>query len=200
MNRKPPSWRKSNTNHKRVSVLGLHVVVLRVSPPLPNINRRGIHQLPETSQYTYLHLLLSRFYATAGDTDHWQDASRILKCLEYGEEHTSELVWLVDSIQVYIPQIEEDFTTRIAEFLQGLVIYLTKFPADERNGDLLRTATVMAAEWPMSRQSSDNGYLPRQRQYILSSQDIQFGEENRETFDLVEPARYYPRLRFVNVP
>jgi hypothetical protein len=125
-------------------------------------------------QNLYLHLLLSQLHATAGDTDHWQDACRILKCLEYSEEHTSELVWLVDSIQLYTLWIEEDFTTRIVEFLRGVVVYLAKCPGDGHNADLLRTATIMAAEWLMSRQSSDNGNLPRR--YILSSQDVHSDE------------------------
>src|SRR5258706_13464291 len=135
-----------------------------------------------TLQNLYLHLL-SQLHATAGDTDHWQDACQILKCLEYSEEHTSELVWLIDSIQLYTLWIEEDFTTRIVEFLRGVVVYLGKCPSDVHNSDLLRTATIMVAEWLVSRQSSDNGNLLRQ--YILSSQDVHSGEGNRETFVLV---------------
>ena len=126
----------------------------------------------------YLHLLLSQLGATAGDADHWQDACRILKCLEYSEEHTSELVWLVDSIQLYTLWIEEDFTTRIVDFLRGVVVYLAKCPRNGRNADLLRTATIMAAEWLMSPQRSDSGTPPLR--YILSSQDVQSDEENRE--------------------
>jgi len=48
--------------------------------------------------------------------------------LEHSEEHTSELVWLVDSIQLYALEIEKDFTTCIVEFLQGVVAYLAKCP------------------------------------------------------------------------
>ena len=141
-------------------------------------------------QNLYLHLLLSRLHATTGDIDHWQEACRILKCLEYGEEHTTELVWLVDSIQLYTLWIEEDFTTRIVEFLRGVVVYLAKCPRDEHNADPLRTATIMAAEWLMSRRSADNGSLPRQ--YILSSQDVYSDEADRETFALVENQRLSP--------
>ena len=126
-------------------------------------------------QNLYLHLLLSQLRATAGDADHWQEVCRILKCLEYSEEHTSELVWLVDSIQLYTLWIKVDF---IVEFLRGVVVYLAKCPSDEQNADTLRTATIMAAEWLVSRQSSDNGNLPLR--YILSSQNVHFGEENRK--------------------
>jgi len=144
-------------------------------------------------QNLYLHLLLSRLYATTEDTDHWQDACRILKCLEYSEGHTSELVWLVDSIQLYTLEIKVDFTTRIVEFLRGVVVYLAKCPRDEHNGDLLRTATIMAAEWLISRQSSDNGnLLPR---YILSRQDVGSDEENQEMFVLVDNQRLSPSER-----
>ena len=138
-------------------------------------------------QNLYLHLLLSQLRTTAGDADHWQDACRILTCLEYSEEHTSELVWLVDSIQLYTLWIEEDFTTRIVSFLRGVVIYLAKCPSDERNADLLRTATIMAAEWLMSRQSSNNRHLPPR--YILSSQDVHSDEEHCEAIVLVENQR-----------
>lgn len=182
MSRKSPNWKKSNTNHKRGSVLGLHAI-LRVVPLLPNLNRKHIHQLPETSLYTYPHLLLSRLHSTPGDIDHWQNACRILKCLEYSEEHTLELVWLVDSIHVYTPRIEEDFTTQIVEFIQGVVVYLTKFPGDERNGDLLRTATVMAEEWLISRQSSENGTSHRRGN---TSYRVRTSSPASETFDLVE--------------
>ena len=142
---------------------------------------------PDLLHNLYLHLLLSRLYATAGDTDHWQEACRILKCLEYSEENTSELVWLTDSIQLYTLWIKEDFTTRIADFLRGVVVYLAKCPNDEQNADLLRTSTIMAAEWLVSRQSSDNGNLPLR--YILSSQDVHSAKGNHEAFVLVENQR-----------
>ena len=135
-------------------------------------------------QNLYLHLLLSQLYATTEDTVHWQDACRILTWLEYSEEHTSELVWLVDSIQLYALEIKVDFTTRIVEFLRGVVVYLAKCPGDEHNGDLLRTATIMAAEWLISRHNSDNGNLPRR--YILSRQNVDSDEDNQEIFVLVE--------------
>jgi len=144
-------------------------------------------------QNLYLHLLLSQLYATTKDTDHWQDACRILKCLEYSEEHTSELVWLVDSIQLYTLEVKVDFTTRIVEFLRGIVVYLAKCPRDEHNEDLLRTATIMAAEWLISRQSSDNGNLPPR--YILSHQDVGSDEENQEMFVLVDNQRLSPSER-----
>ena len=140
-------------------------------------------------QNLYLHLL-SQLHAPAGDTDHWQDACRILKCLEYSAEHTSELVWLVDSIQLYTLWIKEDFTTRIVEFLRGVVVYLAKCPSNEHNGDLLRTATIIVAEWLVSRQSSDDGNFPRQ--YILSGHDVHSGEGNREMFVLVNNQRLSP--------
>src|SRR5258706_2498698 len=140
-------------------------------------------------QSLYLRLL-SQLHAIAGDTDHWQDACQVLKCLEYSEEHTSELVWLVDSIQLYTLWIEEDFTTRIVEFLRGVVVYLAKCPSDEHNADLLRTATIMVAEWLVSRRSSNNGNIPLQ--YILSSQDAHSGEANRKMFVLVENQRLSP--------
>ena len=145
-------------------------------------------------QNLYLHLLLSQLHATNGDTDHWQEACRILKCLEYSEEHTSELVWLIDSIQLYTLWIKDDFTSRIIEFLRGVVIYLAKCPSDEHNGDLLRTATIMAVEWLMSRRSSDDGN--RRQRYLLSSQDAHSGEGNRRTFDLVENQKLSPAERF----
>jgi len=144
-------------------------------------------------QNLYLHLFFSQLYATTEVTGHWQDACRILKCLEYSEEHTSELVWLVDSIQLYTPEIKEDFTTRIVEFLRGVVVYLAKCPNDDHNGDLLRTATIMAAEWLVSRQGSDNGNPPRQ--YILSGQDVDSDEENQEMFVLVDNQRLSPSER-----
>jgi len=137
-------------------------------------------------QNLYLHLLLSHLCATTEDTDHWQDACRILKCLEYSEEHTSELVWLVDSIQLYTLGIKQGFTTRVVEFLRGVVVYLAKCPGDEHNGDLLRTATIMAAEWLISRQRSNNRNLPLR--YILSRQDVDSGE-NQEMFVLVDNRR-----------
>jgi hypothetical protein len=144
-------------------------------------------------QNLYLHLLLSQLYATAEDTDHWQDACRILKCLGYSEEHTSELVWLVDSIQLYTLGIKENFTTRIVEFLRGVVVYLAKCPGDDHNGDLLRTATIMAAEWLVSCQSSDNGNLPPR--YILSRQDVHSNGENQEMFVLVDNQTLCPSER-----
>jgi hypothetical protein len=134
-------------------------------------------------QNLYLHLLLSQLYATPEDTDHWQDACRILKCLEYNEENTSELVWLVDSIQLYTLEMGGDFTSRIVEFLRGVVVYLAKCVGNENNVDLLRTATVMAEEWLISRQSPNNGNFPRR--YILSHQDVDSGKANRKTFVLV---------------
>jgi len=164
----------------------------------PRVNRdtKRAYSTIKTSnplQNLYLHLLLSQLYSTTEDTDHWQDACRILKCLEYSEEHTSELVWLVDSIQLYTLEIKEDFTTRIVEFLRGVVVYLAKCPGDEHNGDLLRTATIMAAEWLISRQTSDNGNLPRQ--YILSRQNVDSDEENQEMFVLVNNQRLSPSER-----
>jgi len=144
-------------------------------------------------QNLYLHLLLSQLYATTDDTNHWQDACQILKCLEYSEEHTSELVWLVDSIQLYTLETNGDSTIRIVEFLRGVVVYLAKCPGDEHNGDLLRTATIMAAEWLISRQSFDNGNL--QRRYILSRQDVDSDEENKEVFVLVDNQRLSPSER-----
>jgi hypothetical protein len=148
---------------------------------------KGAYSTIKTSdplQNLYLLLLLSRLHVTTEDTDHWQDACRILKCLEYSEENTSELVWLVDSIQLYTLEIKEDFTTRIVEFLRGVVVYLAKCPGDNHNGDLLRTATIMAAEWLISCQSPDNGNLPRR--YILSRQDVHSDGKNREMFALVD--------------
>ena len=138
-------------------------------------------------QNLYLHLLLSQLHVTGRDTDHWQDACRILRCLEYTEEHTSELLWLVDSIQLYTPWIKEDLTTRIVEFLQGVVVYLTKCPGDEHNGDFLRTATIIAAKWLISRQVLDQGGLPWQ--YILWSRDVHSSEANRETFVIADNLR-----------
>src|SRR5258706_1508408 len=135
----------------------------------------------------YLHLLLAQLHASAGDMDHWQGVCRILKCLEYSEENTSELVWLVDSIQLYTLWIEEDFTTRIVEFLRGVVVYLAKCPSSEHDIPLLRTAIIIAAEWLMSRQRSDNGNPPLR--YILSSQDVYSDEANQEMFVLVENQR-----------
>jgi len=144
-------------------------------------------------QNLYLHLLLSQLYATTDDTDHWQEACRILRCLEYSEEQTSEIVWLVDSIQLYTLEINGDFTTRVVEFLRGVVVYLAKCPGDEHNGDLLRTATIMAAEWLISRQSSENGN--HQRRYILSRQDVDSDKENQEMFVLVDNQRLPPSER-----
>jgi len=165
----------------------------------PRVNKEAMraYSTIKTSnplQSLYLHLLLSQLYATTEATDHWQDACRILKCLEYSEEHTSELVWLVDSIQLYTLEIKENFTTRIVEFLRGVVVYLAKCPNDEHNGDLLRTATIMAAEWLISRQGSDNGNLPRW--YILSRQDVDSDEENQEMFVLVDNQRLSQSERF----
>ena len=134
-------------------------------------------------QNLYLHMLLSQFDASAGDMDHWQEACRTLKGLEYSEEHTSELVWLVDSIQLYTLWIEENFTTWIVEFLRGVLVYLVKCPGGEHTAGPLRTAIIMAAGWLMSRQSSDDGNLPRQ--YILSSHVVHPDEANREMFVLV---------------
>jgi len=146
-------------------------------------------------QNLYLHLLLSQLCATTEVTGHWQDAGRILKCLEYeySEENTSELMWLVDSIQLYTLEIKEDFTTRTVEFLRGVVVYLAKCPNDDNNGDLLRTAIIMAAEWLVSRQTSDNGNLPRQ--YILSRQDVDSDEQDQEMFVLVDHQRLSPSER-----
>ena len=138
-------------------------------------------------QNLYLHLLLSRLHATTEATDHWHDACRMIKCLEHSKEHTSELVWLVDSIQIYALEIEEGFTTRIVEFLRGVVVYLAKCPSDEQNGDLLRTSTIMAAEWLISRQSPDNGTLTQR--YLLSRQAVQSDEANSKTFVLVNNQR-----------
>ena len=135
-------------------------------------------------QNLYLHLLLSQFHARFEDTDHWQDACRILRDLEYSKEHTSELLWLVDSIQLYTLGIKGDFTTRIVEFLRGVVVYLAKCPGDENNGDLLRTAAIMAAEWLISLQSSDNGNPPWK--YILSRQGVHSGKTDQKAFVLVE--------------
>ena len=151
-----------------------------------NSEAKRVYSTIKTShllQNLYLHLLLSQIHAT-GDTDHWQDACQILKYLEYSEEHTSELVWLVDSIELYTPWVKEDFTTQIVEFLQGVVVYLTKCPGDEHNVDLLQTATIMAAERLKSRQRS-NIENPSP-QYILSSQDVHSDERYRDTFALVE--------------
>jgi len=161
-------------------------------PEQPRVNKdtKRAYSTIKTSnrlQNLYLHLLLSQLCATTEVTGHWQDACRILKCLEYSEEHTSELVWLVDSIQLYTLEIKEDFTTRIVEFLQGVVVYLAKCPNNDHNGDLLRTATIMAAEWLVSRQTSDNGNLPRR--YILSRQDVDPDQKNQEMFVLVDNQR-----------
>src|SRR5258706_5161932 len=150
--------------------------------------KRAYSIIKTSNPFQNLYLqLLSQLHTTAGDTDHWQDACQILKCLEYSEEHTSELVWLVDSIKLFTPWIKKDLTTRIVEFLRGVVVYLAKCPSDEHNSDLLRTATIMVAEWLMSCRSSNNGNLPSQ--YILSSQDVHSGEGNRETFVLVNNQR-----------
>ena len=93
-----------------------------------------------------------------------------LEVLEYSKEHTSELVWLVDSILPYALQTKEPFATRTLEFLQGVVVYLARCPHDEHNSDLLRTATVMAAEWLISCQIFNNGSLPLR--YIFSREDV----------------------------
>jgi len=182
-----------------VPALRLCLVVSSLNQPeQPRVNKEAkrAYSTIKTSnplQNLYLHLLLSRLYATTEDTDHWQDACRILKCLEYSEEHTSELVWLVDSIQLYTLEIKVDYTTRIVEFLRGVVVYLAKCPREEHNGDLLRTATIMATEWLISRQSSDNGNLPPR--YILSRQDVGSDQENQEMFVLVDNQRLSPSER-----
>ena len=155
----------------------------------PRVNKEAkrVYTAIKTSnplQKLYLHLLLSRLHATARDTDHWQEACRFLKCLEYSEQHTSELVWLVDSIQLYTLEIKEDFTTRIVEFLRGVVVYLAKCPGYVHNANLLRTATILAAEWLISRQRSDNGNLPPR--YILSGRAGHSDEGNRRVFALVK--------------
>ena len=196
-----PSMLMKTFSHSRfhsLPVLRLCLLVSKLDPskPLPiNKEAKRAYSTIDTSntlQNLYLHLLLSQIHATAGDTNHWQEACRILRCLEYSEEHTSELVWLVDSIQLYTLQIKEDFIARIVEFLRGVVVYLAKCPGDADNADL-RTATILAAEWLMSRQSSDNKTLPRR--WILSSQDILSsegegeGEENQKIFVLVENQR-----------
>jgi len=149
-------------------------------------------------QGLYLHLLLSRLYATTKAKDHWQDTCRILKCLEYSEENTSELVWLIDSIQLYTLEIKVDFTARITELLRGVVVYLAKCPGDEQNGGLLRTTTIMAAEWLISRRTSDNGNLPVQ--YILSQscQSVDSNEENK-VFALVNNQRLSPSERLQRI-
>ena len=151
---------------------------IKTSNPLPNL---------------YLHLLLSQFRASSEGTDHWQDACRILRCLEHSEEHTLELLWLVDSIQLYTMEIKEGFTTQIVEFLRGVVVYLGKCTSDQHNGGLLRTATVMAAKWLIFRQSSHNRNLPQR--YILSLQDVYSGKTNRKTFALVENRGLSPSER-----
>ena len=171
----------SQSRYNLLPALRLCLVVSgQGQPEQLRVNREAkrVYSTIKTSgllQNLYLHLLLSRLHA---DTDRWQEACRILKCLEYSEEHTSELVWLVDSIQLYTLWIKDDFTSRIVEFLRGVVVYLVKCPSDEQNAGLLRTATIMAVEWLMSRQSSDSGSPPLQ--YILSSQNVHFGEENRK--------------------
>jgi len=134
-------------------------------------------------QNLYLHLLLSQLHATTEAADHWLDASQMLKCLEYCEEHTSELVWLVDSMPLHTQNIKEHFTIRVMEFLRGVVVYLGKCPRGNQNPDLLRTATIMAAEWLISRRSSPNGNPPRQ--YILSREGDP-GGANQKMFSLVE--------------
>ena len=152
-----------------------------------NREAKRLYSTTKTSdplQNLYLNLLLSQLHATAGDADHWQDACRIVKCLEYSEEHTSELVWLVDSIQLYTLWIRVEF---IVDFLRGVVVYLSKCPSHVHNADLLRTATIMAAEWLVSRQSYHIGILPPR--YILSSQDVHSYGWKREAFVLVENQR-----------
>jgi hypothetical protein len=162
------------------------VVVGHGEPEQQRVNKEAYSTINTSNplQNLYLHLLLFQLHATTKGTDHWQDACRVLKRLEYSEEHTLELVWLIDSIQLYTLGIKEDFTTRIVEFLRGVVMYLAKCPGDEQNGNLLRTATVMAAEWAISRQTPDNGNLPRR--YILSRQEVNSHEENQEMFVLVD--------------
>ena len=189
----------SKSRYNLLSALRLCLVISgqRQSEQL-QVNReaKSVYSTIETTdplQNLYLHLLLSRFHATAGNTDHWQDACRILKCLEYSEEHTSELLWLVDSIQLYTLWVEEDFTTRIVEFLGGVVVYLAKCPGDEHNIGLLRAATIMAADWLMSHQISDDGNI--KVHYILSNQDAHSGEGKRRMFVLVEGQSALPAER-----
>ena len=193
----------SHSRYYPLPVLRLSLLVLVQGPskqlPINNEVKRAdsTTNTSDPLQNLYLHLLLSQLHATAGGTDHWQEACRILRCLEYSEEHTSELVWLVDSIQLYTLQIKADFIARIVEFLRGVVVYLAKCPGDEDNADLLRTASIMAAEWLISRQISDNETLPRQ--WILSSQGVHSGEDegkgegegegNQKMFVLVENLR-----------
>jgi len=189
----------SHSRYNLLPALRLCLVVSGQGQMLVNREAKRVYNTIKTSdplQNLYLHLLLSQLHATAGDTDHWQDACRILRCLEHSEEHTSELLWLVDSIQLYTPWIKEDFTTRIVEFLHGVVVYLTKCPSDEHNGDLLRSAIIIAAQWLISRQLRDKGDLPWQ--YILWSRDVHSSEVNRETFVLADNLRLSPveRLRF----
>jgi len=186
----------SHSKLNPLPALRLCLVVSSLNQPMVNKEAKRAYSTIKTSnplQSLYLHLLLSQLYATTEDTDHWQDACQILKCLEYSEEHTLELVWLVDSIQLYTLEITVDFTTRIVEFLRGVVVYLAKCPGDEHNGDLLRTATIMAAEWLISRQSSDDGNLPLR--YILSRRDVDSDEENQEVFALVDNQRLSPSER-----
>jgi len=164
-------------------------------PERPRVNKEAMRAYSsiETSNplhNLYLHLLLSQLHATTEGTHHWQDACRALKCLEYSEEHTLELVWLIDSIQLYTLEINGDFTTRIVEFLRGVVVYLVKCPSDEQNWNLLRTATIMAAEWLISRQGSENVNL--RRRYILSRQDVYSSEENQGMIILVDNPRLSP--------
>ena len=197
-----PSMLMKIYSHSKLNLLPALRLCLVVSSrnqleqPRVNKDAKRAYNTIKTSnplQNLYLYLLLSQLYATTEATDHWQDACRILKCLEYSEEHTSELVWLVDSIQLYTLEVKVDFTTRIVEFLRGIVVYLAKCPRDEHNEDLLRTATIMAAEWLISRQSSDNGNLPPR--YILSHQDVGSDEENQEMFVLVDNQRLSPSER-----
>ena len=87
-------------------------------------------------------------------------------------------------LQLYTPWAEDDFTTQTVEFLQGIVVYLTKCPGDGDNVDILRTAIIVAAEWLRSRQRSENENLPQR--YILSTQHVHDDEGDRDTFALVK--------------
>ena len=187
----------SQSRSSLLPALRLCLVVSGQGQSEPLWEVKGIYSTIKTSNplHNLYLLLLSQLHATAGDTGHWQAMCRILKRLEYSEEHTSELLWLVDSIQLYTLWIKEHFTTRIVEFLQGVVVYLAKCPGTGHNGDLLRAATIIAAEWLMSRQSSDNGSLPLR--YILSSQDVhsRHDDVDHEMFVLVENQTLSPADR-----
>ena len=179
---------KSRCNH--LPVLRLCLVVSgqgQTERLRANREVKRLYSATKTSnplQNLYLNLLLSQHHATSGDADHWQEACRILRGLEYSEEHTSEIVWLVDSIQLYTLWIKVDF---VVDFLRGVVVYLSKCPSDEHNADLLPTATIVAAEWLVSRQSCHYVILPLR--YILSSQDVYFGEWSHKVFVLVKNQR-----------